>query len=625
MPAQLVFNGIHARTGTYALPPMSAADLAAIAAQSVKTGELSNKQVLKSLQQRKTLDQQAIGKGHLGVIEGIEPKDLAQAGWAVVFAHDADPAIVDSLGPLLDRRKEQAQKIKEGRYRKCVGDDGYCPGDTKYTFLDNHGAGGGGAADPDQFPYYVLIVGSPDVIPWSFQYQLDVQYAVGRIYFDDLDDYARYAQSVVQAESGGVELARRATFFGTSHKDDLATTLSATDLIAPLSKLMADDQPKWSINTIAPADASQACLTELLGGSQTPAVLFTATHGMMFDDGDPRQLAEMGSLLTNEWPGPSYSGPVPDSFYFNGDHISSDARLAGLISFHFACFGAGTPQTSDFKLDGQTTYPTLAKQAFVARLPQRLLAHPNGGALAVIGHVERAWGYSFKAENGDTQLRSFKSVLKRLMEGHPIGSAMEPFNQRYAELSSDLSSSIFTNPDPDQMAFMWTSNNDARNYVVMGDPAVRLHLTDDPSKQKRETMTPIEVTSKPQPVKPQPAKPGAVQYGMMSDISATVQDVTSKIMTRLAQAVDSLATVEVSTYTTSDMATAKANQMQGATLRAYSRVRLDGNAEICVPETNGQVDDVLWKIHSDMVQKALDNRTATLKAIASAVASLRIP
>lgn len=346
---------------------------------------------------------------------------------------------------------------------------------------------------------------------------------------------------------------------------------------------------------------------------------------MAFHPEDPRQPAKMGSLLCGEY---KAAGPVDSSCYFSGDDVSNEARLAGLITFHFACFGGGVPQNDDYTPPGGGKPPAIAPRPFVANLPQRLLSHPNGGALAVVAHIDRAWGFSFKSENGDTQLRTFKDTLKRLMEGHPIGSALEPFNQRYAELSSDLVLTVFNPPDADEMAFLWTSNNDARNYVVLGDPAVRLQLAADPNSIKREiTMTPNVNAPIKAAVEAPPAvikATAAVDYGLFSDMTDSLQDLTKKIVAKLGEAVNALATVEVSTYTTTDMSAAKSSDLQTATLRAYSKVRLDGNAQLCVPETNGQVDDTLWKIHSDMLQKALDNRTAMLKAIASAVSSLKL-
>lgn len=525
----LYFNGVNALTGDYALPPSDPQSW------SAQTLSVPSSGLLTDLAQRKQQTDQSDGKlrearkryaelqgelatllrlgtadaatlqalrrqlaeaerylvsnTHAGVRQGINPLDLAQTGWGIVFAARQDAAIqsqiLEALGPLISRRKQQAGE----RFRIYTGAGGYRTGDSKGRFLSRHGAAPAGPASPEAVPYYLLLIGSPEEIPFEFQYHLDIQYAVGRLYFEDVASYHHYAKQVAESETNGSPKPQTMKLFGVRNPGDPATEMTEQLLTAPLfSELTSEPASErsptlsvrshgWQIDKVPGEQTSQSDLSAHLGGSQKSSLLFVACHGIEYPTDHPLQRIRQGALLASGW---SRNQPLSEDSYFAAHHLSSTADVAGMMLFAFACYSAGAPLPAEYPAPDGVIPATAAARPFVSGLPMALLGHPRGGALAVIGHVERAWGYSYGVDDPRkrTHTAVFHSAIARLLLGHPVGHAMEYFNEHYAERATALSELVFhilngRKYDPRVLGELWCESADARGYVVLGDPAVR--------------------------------------------------------------------------------------------------------------------------------------------------------
>lgn len=133
-----------------------------------------------------------------------------------------------------------------------------------------------------------------------------------------------------------------------------------------------------------------------------------------------------------------------------------------------------------------------------------------------------------------------------------------------------------------------------------------------------------------------------VDFGLRdtaADIAAQLRPIAQKLVERLNEAVDNLTSLEIQTYTTSDLRQVaydnKAHTFSdAAVLRALTRISLDGDILSLVPERKqpdsedkaGQVtveiDEQLWQIHREMVNLAQSNKVAFVQALAEIATSL---
>lgn len=470
-PNLVYVNGIDFETGRYAVAPRSIDD---IAKRVLKRPGLDSLAAVHKQQPRA-----------FGVPFGVDLEKPEEAGWGIVFHEDTPQDIRQALEPLIAHRRKQIEA------RLVRVDLDYRKGEQTRTWYQRFRISAG-SVDPETMPFYLLLIGGPELIPFEFQYLLGVDYGVGRLAFDTAAEYEQYVRSLISYESGAtVPNAREITYWGTRHANDPATNLSASLLIDPLANgfaaatgalrkaihLEVGYERKLSVAD----DATKANLLEVLHGKTPPSVLFTASHGMQMRSGQAAQAATQGALLCQDWAG--FGSVKPDHILAAAD-IGDDANVNGLVAFIFACFGAGTPDADQFLTDLSQAdiVPPLAPKPFMSALPRRLLTHPNGSAIAVIGHIDRAWAFSIQAPKvAEPQILPFRNSLGFIMKGSPIGfSLCGQFGARFSAQSALLASATSPTTPPAlrptdrELVAAWIERNDSQNYVLLGDPAARI-------------------------------------------------------------------------------------------------------------------------------------------------------
>lgn len=418
----------------------------------------------------------------------FSPSDMREAGWAIVFSRGESDAVKSALQPLIDHRRRQISQPD------LVKQLDYYEGESPRDWLNRHKVDFG-TVRPDRLPYYLLIVGSPEQIPFQFSQTLSLFYGVGRLHFNKVEEYARYVESLIRADTATSALTtKEVIFFGPKIKDDWATKIGAEILLRPLadqtgerhffSRLAKVARVGYASTLISATDATKDRLLSIFrpASGQPPSLLFVTTHGLQWSDSNPEQRSSQGALICQDYPGTGVGGLKPEH-YFAAQDLPPEAQVFGMTCFLFASYSVGFP---DREILPDNTEEVMTAKPFFAALPQALLSHNRGGALGVIGLINRGWlpPRDSQEQKGDAKhnrwmhLQPYENAISNILRGWPLGYALREFNDRCVALSAQMANptEFRAVSDRDQSS-LWLERASLTGFTLFGDPAAKLNTS----------------------------------------------------------------------------------------------------------------------------------------------------
>ena len=147
----------------------------------------------------------------------------------------------------------------------------------------------------------------------------------------------------------------------------------------------------------------------------------------------------------------------------------------------------------------QLSYPAFLQAPRVVRTMCR--------ALAIIGHLDLAWTYSFQELTStfdSHRHRRFQGMVQSILRGRRTGLAFADLRRVQGMVQTDLTHAAdrtaaenlpASEAEQIRLGHRWMLHHDLQGYVLLGDPATRLRVT--PSRRREDPVRPMHAVSTP--------------------------------------------------------------------------------------------------------------------------------
>lgn len=422
-----------------------------------------------------------IGPPLLGAPHG-DPSSLRQQRWGIVVPEgQLGDALLGATQLLIQQRREQ-QGAEPRVYRAPPALSAVAAHEWCQAWYEDE------SVSERERPRYLLLLGDFDALSIELQQVLGLRARTGRLAFPSLDGYEAYSRKVLRWETDSA--AEPELVLVSSRDGTTATERGYLHLMQPCLTQFEREASALRASHLGldPFKAEQAPLTkeELLSAAgKTPKVFFSMSHGASVSRRDVlEQCRRQGALC------------LPGKCYLEAEDVRNRPFLSGGIWLFFACFSAGTPARSVYEhwfrqlfaqgcytRTARTLLDTLAPSPFVAALPQAALANPEG-PLAVIGHVDILWTYSFSPAGSPcgSRVAPFVETVLALCQGIRAGQALFSLTEKFKRVQSLLVDLLEQERerggmgDLQALTHLWLQRHDLLGFILLGDPAVRLPL-----------------------------------------------------------------------------------------------------------------------------------------------------